>query len=113
MSHQQGMRDAVTRLIAEIEAELRALGWWSETPPTAEQMAFTGAFGADTMTFAQWLQFILLDRLADVAAGRADLPPQSHLAPKAVREYDGAPEAENLIDRLLAVDDLVARRGPA
>lgn len=110
MSESQATRELLDGHITAIRTELRSLGWWSDRPPTPDQMAFEAAFGADRLTFAQWIQFVLLERLADVAAGNGSLPPQSHLAAKAVREYDGVDEASGLIDRLQALDEFVNRR---
>jgi uncharacterized protein YqcC (DUF446 family) len=87
-----------------IEAELRRLGWWSATPP-AEPVA--GPFGEANATFTQWLQFVLCPRLREAAAGTALAPRTSNVSAKAVREFDGQPEADALIQVLSDLDHLM------
>ena len=51
------------RLADEIEAEMKAIGVWrGEALPEAAYQ-FRQAFAADTMTFTQWLQYVLLPRV--------------------------------------------------
>jgi len=51
-----------------IEAEMRRIGWWQNAPLRPEQLHFKQAFAMDTMTLAQWLQFIFLPRVREAAA---------------------------------------------
>lgn len=46
-----------------IERELRVLGWWSESPPSAQALASREPFCVDTLEFQQWLQWIFLPRM--------------------------------------------------
>lgn len=109
-----GMKaDQATRLaalasaIAEMEAELRRMGWWQETPIEPERMQFHQPFGMDTMAFSQWLQFVLVPAAHSMIAGERPLPPSSLLAAHAVREFDGQDEATALCDALRRVDAAV------
>lgn len=95
---------AYGRIAGRIEVELRRLGWWSASPP-AEAPA--GPFGEANATFTQWLQFVLCPRLREVAAGTAPAPQTSNVSTKAVREFDGQPETDTLIDVLSDLDHLV------
>jgi uncharacterized protein YqcC (DUF446 family) len=96
----------VARAVDAIEAELRRLGWWSETPPTAEQMAFTAAFAMDTMPLSKWVQFILLPRVRAIIEQRGAFPASSMVGAHAVREYDGQ-DAGRLVELLSEFDDVV------
>jgi uncharacterized protein YqcC (DUF446 family) len=88
-----------------IEAEMKRIRYWQETPLRPEQMQFTKAFAVDTMTFTQWLQFIFLTRVREAAA--ANQPPSgSSVSAQAVREFDGDPDADNLITLLSEFDAL-------
>ncbi|MCC6361652.1 MAG: YqcC family protein [Phycisphaerales bacterium] len=100
-------RHAINQLADRLEAELRRLGAWSDTPLPPEKMQFSRAFGGDTMAFEQWIQFVLVARLREIAATGGPLPPSSQLRAYAVREFDGREdEMAALIDLLGAVDDL-------
>lgn len=93
-----------------IEAELKSLGAWSETPPTPEAFESRAAFFADTMSFCQWLQFVLLDRIRTIAADEGEFPSRSQVGVYAVRELDGLNEASNLVSLLSWLDALIEGR---
>lgn len=88
-----------------IEAELRQLGAWQETPLAPEQYEFTQAFGADTMAFVQWLQFIFLPRVREAVQSES-FPSTSQVGAYAVRELDGWHEASALVTALCDFDAL-------
>ena len=90
-----------------IEDELRALGWWTGVPPAPERLAAAGAFGQDSLAFAEWLEHVLVVRLRQVAAGELDWPTSSEVAAYAVRELDGIHEADRLLEALRNLDDAV------
>lgn len=99
--------DRVARLADLIEAELRSLGWWSEDPPTDEQMNFKAAFGMDTMPLSMWIQFVLLERVREIIDQQGSLPRQSMVGAHAIREYDGQHDAANLVSLLCQFDEAV------
>jgi uncharacterized protein YqcC (DUF446 family) len=88
-----------------IEAEMRRIGYWQEQPLRPEQMQFTQAFAMDTMTFTQWLQFVFLPRVREPAAAN-EFPASSSVGTQAVREFDGDPDADNLVTLLSEFDAL-------
>lgn len=99
--------ESISGIADRLEAELRRLGAWSNTPLPPERMQFSRAFGGDTMAFEQWIQFVLVARLREIAATGGPLPPSSQLRAYAVREFDGREDQmAALIDLLGAVDDL-------
>jgi uncharacterized protein YqcC (DUF446 family) len=86
-----------------IEGELKRLGLWSrrlsaETSPQA-------AFGADSLSFEEWLQAVLLPSLRE-AAVHGNLPTSSNLAIAGIRNLDGVPDVERLLSLLAKVDAL-------
>lgn len=92
-------------LADQIEQELRRLACWQavaiEYDPRRD-----GPFGMHTMAFEQWLQSVLVPALREIAAGRRPVPPSSHLAPHAVREFDGRDDRDALCELLRQVDAL-------
>jgi uncharacterized protein YqcC (DUF446 family) len=93
-------------LAEQIESELRRLGAWDAPAPPGPA---TSAFGSADRSFTQWLRYDLVPRLREVAAGRAEPPEHSMVGTQALRELDGNPEAERLVDLLLALDRVVER----
>jgi uncharacterized protein YqcC (DUF446 family) len=81
-------------LADQIEAEMRRIGIWRDTAPSPN------------MAFSQWLQFVFLLRVRDAIAAN-DLPASSSVAARAVREFDGMDEADDLIGLLVAFDGLI------
>jgi uncharacterized protein YqcC (DUF446 family) len=99
------LQPEVTRYADRIESEMRRIGLWQNEPLRPEQMEFTQAFAMDTMTYAQWLQFVFLPRVREAAAAN-QFPSSSSVGAQAVREFDGSPEAGDLITLLAEFDDL-------
>lgn len=96
-----------------IETEMRRVGVWSETPPSDAAFRFTRAFGADTMAFEQWLQFVFLPRVRDLLRSGGEFPPRSDVGVYAVREFDGRDELSSLVSRLSEFDALFSSSLPA
>ena len=90
-----------------IEQELRSLGVWGPQPPPPEAFESRRAFFGDTMSFYQWLQFVLLERIRHIIASRGAFPAKSQVGSYAVRELDGENEAAILIHTLCEFDRFI------
>ena len=99
--------DGASEYADKIEQEMRRIGVWQETPLPEEAYQSTRAFCGDTMSFYQWLQFVLIPRVRNVVATRGTFPPKSQVGAYAVRELDGSDEAAELITLLSAFDHFV------
>jgi len=97
----------VSNKATEIEAELKRLNRWSAEPLPPAKFENMGAFGSNTMTFEQWLQFILIPRIHAIVEEKGEFPNNSMLAPYAIRVFDGDPEAGKLHDLLYELDKLI------
>lgn len=93
--------------IAEIEAEMKATGYWQPEPLPDQAYDSRRAFAMDTMTFPQWLQFVLIPRVADIIEHRGDFPTESMVGTQAVREFDGDAAASRLVSLLSELDDII------
>ncbi len=97
--HPTRLQQNVTHYADEIEAEMRKIGFWQNEPLRPEQLEFTQAFAMDTMTYAQWLQFIFLPRVREAIASN-QFPSSSSVG------FDCAPNADRLITLLSEFDGL-------
>lgn len=104
MKHQH-LGQNVAHYADQIEAEMHRIGMWQSQPLRPEQLEFTQAFAMDTMTFAQWLQFVFLVRVREAIASN-QFPSGSSVGAQAVREFDGDPEAAGLVSLLSEFDAL-------
>jgi uncharacterized protein YqcC (DUF446 family) len=103
-------KKSVLRKLEQIEAEMRQIHFWQESPLEPEQYDFRAAFAADTMSFPQWLQFIFIPNVKR-AASSGDFPARSEVGIYAVREFDGMPEAGQLTGLLSEFDALFSKQG--
>ncbi|HEV3040721.1 MAG TPA: YqcC family protein [Candidatus Angelobacter sp.] len=99
------LKERAAQYADQIEAEMRQIGMWQAEPLRPEQLDFKEAFAMDTMTFAQWLQFIFLNRVREAIAS-GEFPSGSSVGAQAVREFDGQHEADPLITLLSEFDAL-------
>ncbi|HRI78066.1 MAG TPA: YqcC family protein [Cyclobacteriaceae bacterium] len=97
----------VSAKAGEIEAELKRLGRWDSQPLPDDRFEDMGAFGSHTMTFEQWIQFVLIPRINGIIANHDEFPSESNLAPYAIRYFDGDPDAENIHQLLYDLDALI------
>lgn len=103
----------VRLLLAEqlllIERELRQLGWWATTPPTAEALASEQPFAIDSMAFEQWLQWLFLPRMQQLLTCGGALPAACGIQPMAEMVLaDRANQARSLLRVLGEFDRLMA-----
>lgn len=96
-----------TSIASQLEIELKRLQRWEAEPLPEERYENMGAFGSNTMTFEQWLQFILIPTLHDIVAQGGNFPEDSHLATYAVRVWDGDWDTQSLQRLLQQLDDLI------
>jgi uncharacterized protein YqcC (DUF446 family) len=92
-----------------IEAELKQIGVWDSEPPPPAAFQSKKAFFGDTMSFYQWLQFVLLARVRDIVAQRGAFPKSSSVGAYAIRELDGQLEAAGLVSLLCEFDQFIER----
>lgn len=88
----------VASLLIDLECELRQLSMWRSEPPAAEAFASTEPFSIDTMSLAEWLQFVFMVRMSLLVEQRASLPGPCAITPYAEQD----PELQKA-SKLLAV----------
>lgn len=88
----------------EIEAEMKRIGFWSETPDTSNESGFL-----DAPSFELWLQCVFLPHARE-AANQGSYPSRSQVGLMALRQYDYhtyVPEAQTLLRLLNEFDQLI------
>lgn len=102
---------AVLAKLDAIEAEMKRVGYWSESPPDLQAEIRAGRLRSfiDAPSFELWLQCVFIPN-ARAAAASNDLPEQSDVGLMAMRQYDyhsHIPEAQNLLKLLSEFDGIV------
>lgn len=71
---------AIAHTLRAITAEMQRQKMWQDKPPTAEQLGSKLPFCVDTLTFVQWLQWIMFPRLFVIIETASTLPNNSNMA---------------------------------
>lgn len=107
-SDNHGHVHQVADLLLAIEVQLRQMNCWQNEPLAAEKYLSDEPFCLNTMTFEQWLQFVLLARLKQLVEDDQPLPTTSGVAPMAEEHYRSGPgPGQALIRELAALDKLL------
>ena len=92
-----------------LEEALHQLGWWQDVAPPAQDLASTLPFGVDTLSLAQWLQFILLARLRAMLAAGLPLPRDISVYPMAQQSFAGlAEDTRHLTEAIAQLDEALS-----
>ncbi|WP_448213846.1 YqcC family protein [Colwellia sp. MEBiC06753] len=76
-------KSSITLLLAALTESLQSAALWSQTEPSAEQLASAQPFCLDTLAFEQWLQFIFIPRINAMVAQNIALPTNVAIYPYA------------------------------
>jgi uncharacterized protein YqcC (DUF446 family) len=95
----------VEQRLSVIEAEMKKIGYWQEAPLPPEAYNFQLAFAMDTMAYSQWLQFVFIPRVRSILKSHGDFPSSSSVGTQALREFDGNPDADQLVSLLCSFDE--------
>ncbi|GAB3092276.1 YqcC family protein [Aestuariicella hydrocarbonica] len=103
------MTAQLTNTLLSIEAELKAIGLWAETPPSEAALASTQPFCVDTLSLPEWLQFIFLPRMRMLLDAGLALPSECGIAPIAEEFFKhAAANGQYIIALLVQVDQLLS-----
>jgi len=73
----------LSELLDELEAELKALDFWSDMAPSPQALASEQPFSVDTLSLSEWLQWIYIQRLRALMEAGLPLPAGAHVKPYA------------------------------
>ena len=96
-------------LLNELQTELKLAGLWSDTEPSKAPLSSIQPFGLDTLTFYEWLQFVLVKKLRLICDRRESLPDSSDVTTMAEEVFKSdeitAPE---VIRTLIIIDRFIS-----
>ena len=104
------MRDQLTELLNALEAEMRAQGRWDRQAPAQHALQSTQPFAVDTLSFDQWLQWVLLPRMHELLLLQMPLPASCSIAPMAEEVYGQDDRGGARIRLIIADIDLLLTR---
>jgi uncharacterized protein YqcC (DUF446 family) len=101
-------RDQLCGLLDALEGELQHLSLWASEPPPSRALQSNLPFCVDTLSFDQWLQWVLLPQMRHLLSLHAPLPEACAIAPMAELTYEESSLDTSRLEGLLAaIDQLV------
>lgn len=69
----------ILTLLEAIEGEMKQQALWQSQPPSAAALASQQPFCVDTLSFCEWIQWIMVPRLQTLARAEQPLPTSSDI----------------------------------
>ncbi len=99
-----------TLLLTNLESELRGLALWQSKQPDPQDLASTAPFCCDTLTFAQWLQFVFIAKITVMISSEVTLPSNISLTPMAEHAFNYlGNDATVLVNVIADIDELFSQ----
>lgn len=92
-------------LLNELQTELKLAGLWSDTEPSEVALSSIQPFGLDTLTFYEWLQFVLVKKLRLICDRRESLPDSSDVTTMAEEVFKSDEITAPEVLRILSIID--------
>ena len=93
------------RLLRQLEQELQSVQLWQQTSPPAEALSSTEPFCVDSLSFCEWLQWIMLPRFDSMISLQQPLPGNSDIAAMAEEAFKGIDaDTAALLDLIHEID---------
>jgi uncharacterized protein YqcC (DUF446 family) len=92
-------------LLNELQTELKLAGLWSDTEPSKITLSSIQPFGLDTLTFYEWLQFVLVKKLRLICDRRESLPDSSDVTTMAEEVFKSDEITAPEVLRILSIID--------
>jgi uncharacterized protein YqcC (DUF446 family) len=92
-------------LLNELQTELKLAGLWSDTELSKVPLSSIQPFGLDTLTFYEWLQFVLVKKLRLICDRRESLPDSSDVTTMAEEVFKSDEITAPEVLRILSIID--------
>ena len=92
-------------ILDAISSQMLEKKLWQTTAPSAEALSSAEPFCVDTLTFCEWIQWIMLPRLEQMAQSQAPLPQNSDMFSMAEEAFKGVPtDTDELLSLIFKLD---------
>jgi uncharacterized protein YqcC (DUF446 family) len=81
-------------LLMDLQMAMQDCGVWECDIPSKEAVASTEPFCVDSMSFEQWLRFVMIERFKMMLASGETLPSRCHISPMAEEAFKGKPQSK-------------------
>jgi uncharacterized protein YqcC (DUF446 family) len=100
MAHQQ-----IGQTLRLISAVMQQQDLWQNEAPSNEKLASTLPFCVDTLTFSEWLQWVMFPKLIVIVETKAKLPANSNMATMAEQAFKKEPsDTKELLALIVKLD---------
>lgn len=101
---------AIAQTLSAITLEMQHLGLWDDIAPSSEKLASKLPFCVDTLTFSQWLQWVMFPKLFVIIETQAPLPSKSNMSVMAEQALKSEPaDTDKLLAHITQLDkDIVS-----
>ncbi|MGB7213919.1 MAG: YqcC family protein [Gammaproteobacteria bacterium] len=101
-------RAALRVVIDKLEATMREADQWETEPPPAHLLESTEPFCCDTLTFLQWVQWMMIPRMREILENYEALPRTSAILPYAEEFVSGNSHGRELLRLIGRFDELIS-----
>lgn len=99
----------LTDLLNQLKHQMQQLELWQTQYPSEQALASTQPFCVDTLSFAQWLQFVFITKIEQIIHNKGNLPSQVCVCPMAEESFKLLGEqAGSLINIIADIDELLS-----
>jgi len=97
----------IEKQIYRIERTMQTLDLYSSTPPDAQAFASSTPFCYDTMSFLEWLQWVMFPKTRELISRELPLPTVCEIHPLAEEEFKLlAQDTDSLLEEIQVLDSL-------
>ncbi len=79
-------------LLIDLQMAMQACGVWDCETPTPQALQSQEPFCIDTMSFEQWLKFVMIERFRVLLETGGALPTRCHISPMAEEAFKDKPQ---------------------
>lgn len=101
-------REALAVVIDRLEMTMRAADEWEAVRPPERLLASTQPFCFDTLTFTQWLQWLMIPRMRRILENHEELPKSSAILPYAEEFVPDEGHGRELLHLVERFDELIS-----
>lgn len=94
-------------LVLELQMAMQEARVWETKQPSVQALASEQPFCIDTMTFEQWLRYVLIERFKEMIEQQHPLPERCHISPMVEEAFRGLDTQK--IKHLMLVCDALDR----